>query len=289
MNTELRSPSRTVTIGPDHPFVIIGERINPTGRKVLMEQMRATNMDMVQRDALRQVEAGAHMLDINAGVPGEGIEPEILKAAIKAVQSVVDVPLSLDSSMVAALDAGLSVYQGKALVNSVTGEDERLDAVLPLVKKYGAAVIGIANDQSGISSDPKVRLAAAQKIISRAEHYGIPPEDILIDPLVLTVSADDHAAMATLETIHLIKDKLGVNMTCGASNVSFGLPWREVVNMVFLSMVIAAGVPAAITNPLKPEIRRAVLAADLLLGHDPFSANFITAFREAREQEADSV
>jgi 5-methyltetrahydrofolate--homocysteine methyltransferase len=289
METLLSSPSRTVSIGPDQPFVIIGERINPTGRKVLTEQMLAMNMDMVRRDALRQVEAGAHMLDVNAGVPGDRIEPDILKAAVQAVQSVVDVPLSIDSSMVDALDAGLSVYQGKALVNSVTGEDERLDAVLPLVKKYGAAVIGIANDQTGISGDPQVRLSVAQKIVARAEHYGIPPEDILIDPLVLTVSADDRAAMATLETIRLVKEKLGVNMTCGASNVSFGLPWREAVNMVFLSMTIAAGLPSAITNPLKPEIRQTVLAADLLMGRDAFAANFIGAFRAAQKQEANSV
>lgn len=286
METILSSPSSTVTISPEQPFVIIGERINPTGRKHLTEQMLAMNMDMVCRDATRQVEAGAHMLDVNAGVPVDGVEPDILKAAIQAIQRVVDVPLSIDSSVVAALEAGLSVYQGKALVNSVTGEEERLDRVLPVVKKYGAAVIGIANDETGISNDSQVRLSVAQKIMRSAEKYGIPPEDVLIDPLVLTISADDQAAQNTLETIHLIKEKLGVNMTCGASNISFGLPWREVINSAFLAMAIAAGLQSAITNPLKTDVRRAIFAADLLMGHDPYSANFISAFRAAQAQEA---
>jgi 5-methyltetrahydrofolate--homocysteine methyltransferase len=285
METVLSSHSRRVVVGPDHPFVMIGERINPTGRKALTEQMLAMKMDMVRSDAIKQVEAGAQMLDVNAGVPGDGIEPDILRAAVRAVQEVVDVPLSIDSSVVPALEAGLSVYEGKPLVNSVTGEDERLEAVLPLVKKYNAAVIGIANDETGISNDPIVRLQVAQKILARAEHHGIAPENVLIDPLVLTISADDHAAHITLETIQLIKDKLGVNMTCGASNISFGLPWRESLNTVFLSMAIAAGLPSAITNPLKPEIRRTVLAADLLMGHDPYSANFIAAYRAQQEQE----
>jgi 5-methyltetrahydrofolate--homocysteine methyltransferase len=229
------------------------------------------------------------MLDVNAGVPVDGVEPDILKAAIQAIQSVTDAPLSIDSSIVAALDAGLSVYRGKALVNSVTGEDERLEAVLPLVKKYGAAVIGIANDETGISHDPQVRLRVATKILAQAEKHGIKPEDVLIDPLVLTVSADDRAALITLETIHLIKDKLGVNLTCGASNVSFGLPWREAINSAFLAMTIAAGLPSAITNPLKPELKRTVLAADLLMGHDSYAANFITAYRAAPQEEAKPV
>jgi 5-methyltetrahydrofolate--homocysteine methyltransferase len=286
METLLSSPSQTVIISPEQPFVIIGERINPTGRKQLTEQMLAMNMDMVCRDALRQVEAGAHMLDVNAGVPVDGVEPDILKAAIHAVQKITDVPLSIDSSVVEALEAGLAVYQGKALVNSVTGEEERLDRVLPIVKKYGAAVIGIANDETGISNDPQVRLSVAEKILRHAEKYGIPAEDVLIDPLVLTVSADDQAAQNTLETIHLIKTKLGVNMTCGASNISFGLPWREVINSAFLAMAIAAGLQSAITNPLKTEVRRTIYAADLLMGHDSYSANFITAFRAAQAQEA---
>lgn len=286
MDTILSSASKTVVIGPEHPFVIIGERINPTGRKVLTQQMLDMNMDMVRRDALRQVEAGAHALDINAGVPDDVAEIEIMRAAIQAVQAVVDVPLSIDSSVVKALEAGLSVYQGKALVNSVTGEDERLETVLPLVKKYGAAVVCIANDETGISNDPHERLKVAQKIVHRAQDHGIPPEDLLLDPLVLTVSADHTAALATLETIRLIRETLGVNMVCGASNVSFGLPWRVHINSAFLSMAIAAGLTCAITNPLETEIHRAILASDLLMGHDPYGGNFISAYRQAQQQAA---
>jgi 5-methyltetrahydrofolate--homocysteine methyltransferase len=209
-----------------------------------------------------------------------------MRLAVKSLQETVDVPLSIDSSVIAALEAGLSVYQGKALVNSVTGEDERLEAVLPLVKKYGAAVVGIPNDETGISSDPQVRLRIARKIVQRAQDHGIPPEDILMDPLVLTVSADQTAAQGTLETIRLIRQELGVNMTCGASNISFGLPWRETINTAFLVMAIAAGLTSAITNPLKDELRRTVLAANLLMGHDEYAANFITAFRDAQAKEA---
>jgi 5-methyltetrahydrofolate--homocysteine methyltransferase len=289
METILRSASRTVIIGPEHPFVIIGERINPTGRKVLTQQMMGMNMEMVRRDARRQVEAGAQMLDINAGVPDDDVEPQILSAAIQAVQEEVDAPLSIDSSVIQALEAGLSVYQGRALVNSVTGEDERLEAILPLVKKYDAAVVGVANDDTGISNDPQVRLAVARKIVERAEDHGIARADVLIDPLVLTVSADDQAALMTLETIRLIREELGVNMTCGASNVSFGLPWRLNINTTFLSMAIAAGLRSAITNPLEPELRRCVLAADLLMGRDPYSGNFITAYRASLEKEASPV
>jgi 5-methyltetrahydrofolate--homocysteine methyltransferase len=284
METILSSSSKTVIIGPAHPFVIIGERINPTGRKVLMAQMMQLNMDLVKRDAVRQVEAGAHMLDVNAGVPADNLEPEILRTAIKAAQEVVDVPLSIDSSVIEALEAGLSVYEGKPLVNSVTGEDERLEIILPLVKKYGAAVVGVANDDTGISNDPQARFEIARKIVSRAGDYGIPPEDVMIDPLALTVSADDQAAQVTLETIRLIREHLGVNMTCGASNVSFGLPWRPTINATFLAMAIAAGLPSAITNPLEPEIRRAVLAADLLMARDAFAANFISAYRAGQQQ-----
>jgi len=289
METIISSATQTVIIGPERPFVIAGERINPTGRKLLTKQMMAMNMDLVRRDAIRQAKAGAHLLDINAGVPDDDVEPEILSSAVRAVQEVVDVPLSIDSSVIEALEAGLSAYSGKALVNSVTGEDERLEAILPLIKKYGAAVVGVANDETGISNDPEVRLAVAGKIVSRAADYGIPPEDVVIDPLVLTVSADDNAALATLETIRLIREQLGVNMTCGASNISFGLPWRVPINTAFLSMAIAAGLTSAITNPLEPEVRRCVLAADLLMGHDPYSANLISAYRAERQEEAASV
>jgi 5-methyltetrahydrofolate--homocysteine methyltransferase len=286
METIIASAKQTVIISPEQPFVIIGERINPTGRKQLTAQMLEMKMDMVCRDALRQVEAGAHVLDINAGVPADGVEPAILRLAIQAVQAITDVPLSIDSSMIDALEAGLSVYQGKALVNSVTGEEERLEQILPLVKKYGAAVIGIANDDSGISNEPEERLKVAKRIVQRAQDYGIPPADVLIDPLCLTVSADDQAALVTFETMRLIRSELGVNMTCGASNVSFGLPWRPTVNATFLAMAIHAGLPSAITNPLESEIRRAIYAADLLMGHDAFAGNLIGAFRAEKKNLA---
>ena len=285
MDTVISSAKKTVIIGPDHPFVIIGERINPTGRKILTAQMIDRNMSMVCRDAKRQVDADAHVLDVNAGVPVDGVEPEILSQAIQAVQETVDVPISIDSSVVEALEAGLSVYEGKALVNSVTYEDERLETVLPLVKKYGAAVVGVANDDTGISDDPQERLRIATQIVARAADHGIPAEDVVIDPLALTVSADDNAALITLETIRLIRENLGVNMTCGASNISFGLPWRPTVNAAFLSMAIAAGLTSAITNPLETEIRHTIYAADLLMGHDAYAANLIQAFRAERKRE----
>ena len=288
MNTVLSSARQSVIIGPDQPFVIIGERINPTGRKVLTAQMIDRNMSMVCRDARRQVEAKAHVLDVNAGVPVDGVEPEILKLAIQTLQKTVDVPISIDSSMVEALEAGLSVYEGKALVNSVTYEDERLETVLPLVKKHGAAVVGVANDDTGISNDPHERLRIARLIVERAADHGIPAEDVLIDPLALTVSADDNAALITLETIRLIREELGVNMTCGASNISFGLPWRPTVNAAFLSMAIAAGLTSAITNPLEFEIRRTIYAVDLLMGHDAYAGNLIQAFRTDRKRKQES-
>ena len=288
MNTVISSAKKTVVIGPEHPFVIIGERINPTGRKILTKQMIDRNMSMVCRDARRQVDAQAHVLDINAGVPVDGVEPEILSQAIQAVQETVDAPISIDSSVVEALEAGLSVYKGKALVNSVTFEDERLETVLPLVKKYGAAVVGAANDDSGISNEPEERLRIATAIVERAADHGIPAEDVLIDPLALTVSADDNAALITLETIRLIRENLGVNMTCGASNISFGLPWRPTVNAAFLSMAIAAGLTSAITNPLEAEIRHTIYAADLLMGHDAYAGNLIQAFRSERKRKQES-
>ncbi|MYH62159.1 MAG: methyltetrahydrofolate cobalamin methyltransferase, partial [Caldilineaceae bacterium SB0675_bin_29] len=285
MNTVISSAKQTVVIGPDHPFVIIGERINPTGRKVLTKQMIERDMTMVCRDARRQVEAKAHVLDVNAGVPVDGVEPAILRQAIQAVQQIVDVPISIDSSVVEALEEGLAVYQGKALVNSVTYEEERLETVLPLVKKFGAAVVGVANDDTGISNDPQERLQIATQIVERAADHGIPPEDVIIDPLALTVSADDNAALVTLETIRLIRENLGVNMTCGASNISFGLPWRPTVNAAFLSMAIAAGLTSAITNPLEAEIRHTIYAADLLMGHDAYAGNLIQAFRSERKRQ----
>jgi 5-methyltetrahydrofolate--homocysteine methyltransferase len=285
MKTIIASASKEVVISPDHPFVVIGERINPTGRKVLAAQMKVMDMTRVRADALAQVEAGAQMLDVNAGVP-DGDEPAIMELAVRTIQELTDAPLSLDSSVVAALESGLSAYRGKALVNSVTGEDERLEAVLPLVRKYDAAVIGIANDETGISMDPETRLAVARKIVERAADHGIPRENVIIDPLCMTVGADHNAGVVFFETMRLIRRDLGVNMVCGASNVSFGLPDRKGLNAAFLAMAMHAGLPCAITNPLEPEVHRTILAGDLLLGHDEYAMNWIQAFRERQAAEA---
>ena len=260
------------------PFVIIGERINPTGRKVLAAEMKEGKMDRVRADALAQAAAGAHMLDVNAGIPALD-EAALLVATIKAVTEVSDLPLCLDSSIIEALEAGLSAYEGKALVNSVTAEEERMERILPLVKKHGAAVIGMANDETGISMVPEERVALARRIIERAADYGIPKEDVIIDPIAMTVAADPTCGVITLETMRLIRDQLGNNMTCGASNVSFGLPDRATVNAAFLPLAMNAGLTCAITNPLVPEVRRAVLAGDLLLGHDEYAMRWIAHYR----------
>jgi 5-methyltetrahydrofolate--homocysteine methyltransferase len=278
LETVLRSLNSEVIISIDRPFVVIGERINPTGRKVLAAEMKDGVMDRVKTDALAQVAAGAQMLDVNAGIPALD-EAALLVAAIKAVAAVTDAPLCLDSSVVEALEAGLGAYQGKALVNSVTAEDERLERILPLVKKHGAAVIGMANDETGITMVPEERLALARKIVERAADHGIPAEDVVIDPIAMTVAADPLAGRITLETMRLIRDHLGNNMTCGASNVSFGLPDRPTVNAAFLPLAMDAGLTCAITNPLIPEVRRAVLAGDLLLGHDEYASRWIRSFR----------
>jgi 5-methyltetrahydrofolate--homocysteine methyltransferase len=282
MDTILHSKTKTITIGAGRPFVIVGERINPSGRKKLGQEMAAGDFSRARRDAQAQMAAGAHMLDVNAGVPAAD-EPALLVAAIREVMGATDAPLCLDSSMVEALAAGLAAYPGKALVNSVTGEDERLDAVLPLVKKFGAAVIGMANDETGISSEPEYRLGVARKIVQRASDYGIPREDVLIDPLALTVAADPEAAQVTLRTMQLVRDELGVNMICGASNISFGLPERSPINAAFLAMAMPAGLTAAITDSTNPVIRQGILAADVLLGHDPYAGAWIADFR-ARKQ-----
>jgi 5-methyltetrahydrofolate--homocysteine methyltransferase len=278
METIIQSRTRTVLIGPERPFTIIGERINPTGRKLLGQEMAAGNYDRVRSDALAQVAAGAHMLDVNAGIPLAD-EPAILAQAIRLVQSITDVPLSIDSSIVAALESGLAVYEGKALVNSVTGEEERLEAVLPLIKKYGAAVIGISNDETGISEDPAERLAVARKIVERAMDHGIPREDVLIDPLVMPIGAVRYAARQVFEIVRRCRDELGVNTCCGASNVSFGLPNRAPLNAAFLAMAITTGLTSAITNPLETEIKQAIMAADVMMGHDENCAAWIQATR----------
>ncbi len=275
-------------IADDRPFTIIGERINPTGRKLLAREMASGNYDRVRQDALAQVEAGAHMLDVNAGIPLAD-EPAILAEAIQLVQSITDVPISIDSSIVKALESGLEVYQGKALVNSVTGEEERLESVLPLVKKYGAAVIAISNDETGISEDPDVRFAVAKKIVERAQDHGIPKEDVLIDPLVMPIGAMRFAGRQVFHILRRVREELGVNSCCGASNVSFGLPERGPLNAAFLTMAISAGLTSAITNPLEHDIKEAILASDVMMGRDEHCTAWIAAHRapasEAEEGE----
>ena len=285
METRLSSRSREVVISGDLPFVVIGERINPTGRKVLAAEMKDGVMDRVRADAQAQVSAGAHMLDVNAGIPAID-EPALLVAAIRAVSEVVDAPICIDSSIIEALEAGLAAYEGKALVNSVTAEEERMERILPLVKKHGAAVIAMANDETGISMIPSERVAIARRIVERAADHGIPPEDVIIDPIAMTVAADPTCGLVTLETMRLIRDELGNNMTCGASNVSFGLPDRATVNAAFLPLAMHAGLTCAITNPLVAEVKRAVLAGDLLLGHDEYAMRWIAAFRAGQAAAA---
>jgi 5-methyltetrahydrofolate--homocysteine methyltransferase len=277
--TVVSSATRELVIGFERPFVLIGERINPTGRKIMAEEMKVGDYSRVQSDALAQVAAGAHMLDVNAGIPLAD-EPRILAEAIQLVQSLTDVPLSIDSSIIDALEAGLAVYLGTALVNSVTGEDESLDRVLPLVKKHGAAVVAISNDETGISEDINERYKVAKKIVERAADYGIPACDVVVDPLVMPIGAINSAGREVLKLIHRLRTELKVNTTCGASNVSFGLPNRNGFNGAFISMAIQAGMTSAITNPLHAEVVAASLGADVMLGKDPDCARWIRQFRE---------
>lgn len=277
-DTVISSATKEVVIGFNRPFVVIGERINPTGRKIMAAEMLAGDYSRVESDALAQVAAGAHMLDVNAGIPLAD-EPALLAHAIQLVQRLTDVPLSIDSSIVAALEAGLAVYKGKALVNSVTGEEDRLETVLPLVKKYGAAVVAISNDETGISQDPNVRFEVARKIVNRASDYGIPASDIIVDPLVMPIGAINQAGVQVMQLVHRLRTELKVNTTCGASNVSFGLPERNGINAAFLTMAIAAGMTSAITNPLHDEVMRAVLGADVMMGNDPDCARWIRKYR----------
>ena len=278
-DTVLSSATREVTIGFDRPFVIIGERINPTGRKKLAAEMAAGDFSTVIADVASQVEAGAHMLDVNAGIPLAD-EPAILAETVKLVQSLTDLPLSIDSSIVAALEAGLEVYQGKPLVNSVTGEEERLESVLPLIAKHGAAVVAISNDETGISQDPDVRFGIAKRIVERAADHGIPSQDVVVDPLVMPIGAIGSAGRQVFRVLRRLHDELGVNTTCGASNVSFGLPSRNRLNGAFLSMAIANGLTSAITSPLHDEVREAVRAADVMMGNDRDCAAWIANHRE---------
>ena len=283
--TVISSKTKEVIIGSEQPFVIIGERINPTGRKLLAEEMKAGNLERVREDALSQVAAGAQMLDVNAGVPLAD-EPKILADSIKLIQGITDVPLCIDSSIVEALERGLEAYEGKALLNSVTGEEERLDTVLPLVKKFGCAVIGISNDDSGISEDINVRFDVAKKIVERAMDHGIPKEDVIIDPLVMPVGAINDAGRQVLELIKKLQNELGVNTTCGASNLSFGLPNRHGLNTAFIAMAIASGMPCAITNPLEKEIMQSVKGANVVMGHDPECSDWIMSFRDPNQKRS---
>jgi len=276
--TVLTGHSSEVVIGFDEPFVVIGERINPTGRKVLAEEMKVGDFSRVDRDAAAQVEAGAQMLDVNAGIPLAD-EPAILAEAVKRVQALVDVPLSIDSSIVEALEAGLEAYQGKALVNSVTGEQEVMDRVLPLVAKHGAAVVAISNDETGISEDPDVRFEVAKRIVSAAADHGIPTEDVVVDPLVMPIGAMGTAGRQVFHLIRRLRDELGVNTTCGASNISFGLPNRQAINAAFLTMAMTAGLTSAITNPLHEEVKTAIQAGDVLLGNDKDASRWIRSHR----------
>ncbi|MCY3768952.1 MAG: dihydropteroate synthase [Gammaproteobacteria bacterium] len=283
-DTVISSATKEVRIGFEQPFVIIGERINPTGRKILAEEMKNGDYSRVERDALAQVEAGARMLDVNAGIPLAD-EPAILAESIKLVQSITDVPLSIDSSIVAALEAGLAVYQGKPLLNSVTGEEERLESVLPLVSRYQCAVVAISNDEAGISENPDERFDVARKIIERAADHGIHHSDIVVDPLVMPVGAVNSAGRQVLHLVKRLREELKVNTTCGASNFSFGIPNRKGMDGHFLSMAIGAGMTSAITNPLHEEVMQGVMSADVVMGHDGNCARWLKKYRQPVEEE----
>ncbi len=279
LHTVLRSATKEVVLGHDQPFCLIGERINPTGRRLFQEQLRAGDLSAIERDVKAQVEGGATMLDINMGVPLTD-EAELLAKAITLVQSLTDLPICIDSSVVDALEAGLSVYQGRALVNSITAEDERMADVLPLVKKYDAAVIALPNDVDEIPMEPEKRLELVAKIVRVATtEYGIALEDIVIDPLAMPIGADTSTSLATMETMRRIRDEFGLNMTCGGSNVSFGMPARHTLNATFLPMAMTSGLTSAIMDVRTPQVVESVKAADLLLNHDEWGMNWIAAHR----------
>jgi 5-methyltetrahydrofolate--homocysteine methyltransferase len=279
LETFLKSKTETVIVGPDRPLVIIGERINPTGRKKLAKALEDRNLKRVQEEATKQVQEGAHVLDVNVGVSGID-EPTLLKEAILAVGEVTKVPLCIDSALPKALEAGLQVYEGKALVNSVNGEERKLKEVLPLVKQYGAAVIGLTMDDDGIPKQARIRLEIARKIVEEAEKTGVSPQDVIIDPLAMAISTDQGAAVETLKTIKLIRDEIGVNQTLGVSNISFGLPERHAINGIFLALAAMNGVTCPIVDPTLWEMRRSMLIADLLLGRDEYCMKFISVYRE---------
>lgn len=285
MRTVVSSARKEWIIGSDEPFTVIGERINPTGRKALAEEMKNGDFSRVESDALAQVAAGATMLDVNAGIPLAD-EPAILAETIKRVQALVDVPLAIDSSIVAALEAGLAVYQGRPLVNSVTGEEERLEAILPLIKKYDCAVVAISHDETGISEDPDERFLAAKKIVERAQDHGIKAHDIIVDPLFMPLGAMPSAGTSVMALVRRLRDELDVNTTCGASNCSFGLPNRHALNATFIAMAIANGLTSAIMNPLHNEEMAGVMAANIVMSHDLNCGNWIKKFREPTSETA---
>jgi 5-methyltetrahydrofolate--homocysteine methyltransferase len=288
METKLTLKEKTVTISPDHPFVMIGERINPTRRKKLAATIEQGDFSMVQEDARAQVEAGAQVLDVNAGIPGAD-EPALLRSAAQAVMEAVNVPLCFDSANPDALAAALEVYPGKALINSTTAEEKMMQTVFPLAKQYGASVIGVITDDKGVPATPADRLRVAENLIKRAGDFGVPIENIIIDPLALTVSADHKQARITLDSIELIRVELGVNMNLGASNVSFGLPDRKIINVAYLALAISRGLTIAITDPTVPEIQTTLLACDLLMGRDEYSARWIKAFRKREKAKAEAA
>jgi 5-methyltetrahydrofolate--homocysteine methyltransferase len=279
LDTVLSSETKEVVIGSGRPVCLIGERINPTGRKALAAELADGNLERVKSDALVQVAAGAAVLDVNAGIPMVD-EPALLAEIVKLVQSLTDVPLSIDSSVAEALASGLEAYCGKALVNSVTGEEERMEAVFPLVKKHGAAVICLTMDDDGIPDSAEKRLNVAKNILKRAQDHGVAVEDLVIDPLVLPVGATQQAGRIALDTIRMVRAELGVNMVCGASNVSFGLPNRPRINSAFLSMTVGAGITSVIANPLDKESLTGVLAGDLLVGNDEHCMHWLTYQRK---------
>src|SRR4051812_41960157 len=286
MDTVLESRSTTVVIGSGRPFCVIGERINPTGRKAFQAQLQAGDLSQLETDVAQQIEGGADMLDVNVGDPLAD-EIGLMAQAVPLVQGLTDLPLCIDSSIIEALEAGLSAYEGKALVNSVTGEDERLEAILPIVARHGAAVIGLANAED-IPMEPERRLEVAKKIVSVAGDYGIPPEDIVIDPLAMPVGAEPRAGTLFVETVRLIREELGVNMTCGASNTSFGLPGRHTLGAAFLAIAASHGLTSAIMDARNVETVEAVRAADFLLGHDEWGARWIANHRAKQAAAAAS-
>ena len=279
MHTVLSSATREVVIGDDQPFCIIGERINPTGRRIFQEQLRTGDLSAIERDVAAQVAGGAMVLDVNMGVPLTD-EPALLTQAIQLVQSLTDLPICIDSSVVEALEAGLKAYQGRALVNSVTAEDDRMAAILPLVKEHGAAVVALPNDEDEIPMEVEKRVTLTRKILDTAvDKYGLTPEDIVIDPLAMPVGADPTIVKVCYDTIERIHDEFGVNMTLGASNVSFGMPDRHAIGAAFLPMAMTVGLTSAIMDARTPQIVEAVKAADLLLGHDEWGMNWIASHR----------